>query len=341
MKKIILITTVVVMGIAILIGCSAKTDSKEITVYTAMEMELVDKYLESFKAIHPDIHVKIVRDSTGIIVEKLLEEGFNTPADLMWGVTASSLLGIRGFLEPYTPKGVENVLPLFKDDANPPIWVGMNAWEVAIIYNKDEARKKHLPPIKSYQDLLKPEFKGEIIMSNPSSSGTAFFFVSGLIQLMGEEKAFEYLDELHKNIAIYTYSGSAPAKRAGSGEFSVGITSGSAAVAQRNNAAPVEIIFPAEGSGWDVEANALIKRGKVKKEAKIFLDWAISMDFMTLLHKDHPITSIKVNDEIPAGYIKNPLSQLIPNNDIKLAAKNKKGIIRKWISKYDSKTEGK
>ena len=120
-------------------------------------------------------------------------------------------------IEPYAPKGLERVEPMLRDSANPPAWVGIDAWETAIVYNTAEAKAKGLPPIKSYQDLLRPEFKGQIVMSNPNSSGTGFLAVTGLIHLMGEEKAFEYMDKLHENIAMYTHSGSAPAKKAAAG----------------------------------------------------------------------------------------------------------------------------
>jgi len=308
-----------------------------------LENEQIDKYLQSFKAKHPDIEVRIIRDSTGVITAKLVAEGINTPADLVWGTAASSLLVLeeRGMLTPYAPEGVENVLPQFKDSANPPVWVGIDAWECAIVVNTEEAKTKNLPEINSYQDLLKPEFKGEIIMSNPNSSGTGFLAVSGLIQLMGEDEAFGYLDKLHENIAMYTHSGSAPAKKVGAGEFSVGISYGYAGVSQANKGYPVEVIFPAEGSGWDVEANALIKKENVKVEAKLFLDWAISTEAMNDLKGDYAITSVIVSDAIPAGYSKDPVSQLIPNNDLKWAAQNRDAILKKWMSKYDGKSEAK
>ena len=348
-----LFAVLLVVYILMLAGCGATPSSttdgsatnakKEITVYTALENEQIDKYLKSFKTKHPDIDVMIVRDSTGIITAKLIAEGANTPADLVWGTAASSLLVLegKGMLTPYAPVGVEDVLPQFKDTADPPMWVGIDAWEAAIVVNTAEAKARNLPSVTSYQDLLKPEFKGEIIMSNPNSSGTGFLAVSGLIQLMGEDEAFEYLDKLHENIAMYTHSGSAPAKKAGAGEFAVGISYGYAGVSQISKGYPVEVIFPLEGSGWDVEANALIKKDVIKEEAKLFLDWAISMDAMNDLKEDYAITSIKVSDAIPAGYSKDPVSQLIPNNDLKWAAQNRDNILGKWMSRYDGKTEAK
>lgn len=317
--------------------------AKDLVVYTALENEQINKYLETFKEQHPNIEVKIVRDSTGIITAKLLAEGINTPADVVWGTAGSSLLVLeeRGLLEPYAPKGVERILPQFKDDANPPSWVGIDAWELAIVVNTVEVNAKKLPPIVSYLDLLKPEFKGEIVMSNPNSSGTGFLAVAGLIQLMGENNAFEFLDKLHENIAMYAHSGSAPAKKAAAGEFAVGISYGYAGVNQKKKGAPVNVVFPIEGSGWDVEANALIKKAQIKDEAKIFLDWAISDAAIDSLKSDYAITSVRSVNLIPEGYSKDPLSQLIPQNDLKWAAQNRDRILKEWMRRYDGKSEAK
>jgi iron(III) transport system substrate-binding protein len=345
LNKNILLVLLLIIAIFAIAGCSAGNSAvkKEITVYTALENEQIDKYLKSFKNKYPDIDVKIVRDSTGVITAKLVAEGANTAADLVWGTAASSLLVLeeKGMIEPYAPEGLENVLPQFKDPDSPPSWVGIDAWECAFVVNTVESAAKGLPEITSYQDLLRPEFKGQIIMSNPNSSGTGFLAVSGLIQLMGEEKAFEYLDKLHENIAMYTHSGSAPAKKAGSGEFAVGISYGYAGVSQKKTGYPVEIIFPAEGSGWDVEANALIKKSGIRDEAKLFLDWAISMDAMNDLKEDYAITSVKMSDTIPEGYSKDPVSQLLQNNDLRWAAEHRDEILNKWMNKYDGKSEDK
>lgn len=332
-----------VLCLSLICSLPALAASKELIVYTALENEQIGKYLESFKSQNKDIDVKIVRDSTGIITAKLLAEGSNTPADVVWGTAASSLLVLedRGMIQPYAPKGLDRVEKMLKDKANPPAWVGIDAWECAIVVNTAEAKAQNLPQVKSYQDLLKPEFKGQIVMSNPNSSGTGFLAVAGLIHLMGEKKAFEYLDKLHQNIAMYTHSGSAPAKKAAAGEFAVGISYGYAGINQKKKGAPVDIIFPIEGSGWDVEANALIKKKDIKPEAKKFLDWAISNEAINALKGDYAITAVKMDNKIPDGYSKDPLSQLIRKNDLRWSAKNRARILKEWASRYDGKSEPK
>nr|WP_245339083.1 putative 2-aminoethylphosphonate ABC transporter substrate-binding protein [Paenibacillus shirakamiensis] len=322
---------------------SKASASKEITVYTALEDDIIAKYLESYKSANPDVKVNIVRDSTGVITAKLLAEKDNPVADVVWGTAATSLLVLdqNGMLEPYSPKGVEKVLPEFKDNQSPTHWVGIDAWETAFAVNTVELKKKNLPIPRSYQDLLNPIYKGLIVMPNPASSGTGFLTVNGLQQLMGDDAAWKYMDKLNENMAMYVHSGSKPAKLAGTGEYPIGLSFGYRAIEEKKKGAPIEVVFPKEGSGWDVEANALVKKATIKPEAKAFLDWAISEEPMKQYNENYAIISIKNDSKtLPEGYTKDPMSQLI-KVDLNKAAKNREATLAEWTKRYDAKSEPK
>ena len=315
----------------------------DLLVYTALEDDEVAIYLPAFQKAHPDINVTIYRDSTGIVTAKLLAEKDNPQADVVWGTAATSLLiaDDLGMIKGYNPKGVEMVKKGMKDPKNDPVhWVGIKAWVTGIVGNTIEMKKKGLPMPKSYADLLNPVYKGSLVMPNPASSGTGFLTVSAVLQLMGEEKGWDYLDGLHENIAMYTHSGSKPAKLAGKGEFPIGMSFAYRGFKQRAKGEPVEIAFPAEGSGYDVESNALIKKPRIKKEAKIFLDWAISAEAMAMYAKIYPIVATDIKVDAPDGWPSDPMSVLI-DNDLQWAAKNRKRILKEWIKRYDSKSAPK
>ena len=128
-------------------GDVTKAESGEITVYTALEDEQVTAYLEVFNKEYPDIKVNVVRESTGIITAKLLAEKDNPQADVVWGTAASSMMVLddQGGLKGYAPEGVDRILPQFKSDKEVPTWVGIDAWETAIVVNTVEAQKLGLP----------------------------------------------------------------------------------------------------------------------------------------------------------------------------------------------------
>jgi len=329
---------------AALVSLTALTaTAAEITVYTALEDDEIAVYLPAFQAAHPDIKVNLVRDSTGIITARLLAERENPQADVVWGTAATSLLVADelGMLAPYSPKGIEKIRESMKDTANAvPHWVGIKAWVTGIIGNTIEMKAKGMEMPTSYADLIKPEFRGALVMPNPASSGTGFLTVSAILQLMGEDEGWKFLDKLHENMAQYTHSGSAPARMAGRGEFPVGISFAYRGFRQRAAGEPVQVAFPSEGSGYDVEANALIRKPRINPAARTFLDWAISDEAMAMYAKVYPIVAADIPVDAPEGWPEDPMSVLI-ENDLKWAAANRQRILDEWTRRYDSKSQAR
>jgi len=317
-----------------------EADSGEIVVYTALEDEQVSEYLEVFNNEYPNIKVNIVRDSTGIITAKLLAEKANPQADLVWGTAASSMmiLDSEDMLMGYAPVGAERILPQFKSDKGEPTWVGIDAWETAFVVNTVEFAKTGAKPIASYEDLLQPELKEKIVMPNPSSSGTGLLTVAGVLQLYDKDSSagWDFLDKLDANIFQYVHSGSKPAKMAGAGETTIGISFGYAGIKQIKDGAPVDVIFPAQGSGWDLEANALMKKDGIKAAAKTFLDWAVSDAAMDLYKANYPIITTGQGGKYD-GFETNPVDQLI-QNDFVWVSSNRDNILTEWTARYDGKS---
>ena len=345
------ILIVLCVAISFLMNCKEDEQAKNlresgtITVYTALEDELVTEYLKSFYAKYPNIKLNVVRESTGIITARLIAEKDNPQADVVWGTAASSMLVLDEHrqLEPYAPKGIERVLPKFKSNKPVPTWVGMTAWETAFIINNVELAKLGLETanIKSFNDLLNPKLKGHIVMSNPNSSGTGFLTVAGMLQLKDKNTnaGWDYLSKLHENVNQYVHSGSKPAKMAAAGECVVGVSFGYAGISQKQKGAPVTTVFPIEGSGWDMEANALIKKKDINPAAKTFLDWAISDEAMESYKKSYPIISTGKGGNYE-GFNSDPIKQLI-DNDFAWAASNREAILNKWMTLFDNKSAKK
>src|SRR5690349_7242893 len=247
-----------------LASASAWAQKTELLVYTALETDQLKAYTESFNKQNPNIELKFVRDSTGVITAKILAEKANPQADVILGVAASSMEIFKGegMLAPYAPAGFQKLTRNYSENGNPPAWVGQDVFAAVICYNTVEGQKKGIPKPESWQDLLKPVYKGQITMPNPASSGTGFFDVSAWLQMYGEDGGWKYMDALHENIAQYTHSGSKPCRQAGAGEFVVGISFDFRANQVKASGAPIEVIYPKEGLGWDIEATAVMKTSK-------------------------------------------------------------------------------
>jgi iron(III) transport system substrate-binding protein len=283
-----------------------------------------------------------VRDSTGVIEAKLLAEKNNPQADVIWGLAATSLLRMsaEGMLAPYAPKGVEGISAQFRDNANPPTWVGMDVWAATICYNTVERDKKKLPAITSWQDLTKPEFKGAITMPHPASSGTGYLMVSSWLQLMGEDAGWKFMDALHNNVGVYVHSGSKPCRQAGAGEYPVGISFEFRASRTKRDGAPIDIVFPKEGLGWDMEATAIMKGTKNMAAAQKVADWSASANANTMYAEGYAVTARQgAAKELP--FLPKPadFEKLLAKNNFLWAAQNRERILAEWNKRYNSKAE--
>ena len=324
------------------VALPAAAQKTELLVYTALETDQIKAYEEAFKKANPNIDIKWVRDSTGVITAKLLAEKANPQADLVVGTSASSLavFANEGMLQPYAPKGLDKISPQYRDPRNPPEWVGMDVYGAAICFNTVEAAKLNLPKPESWKDLTKPVYKGRVVMPNPASSGTGYLDVSGWIQMWGEPDAWKYMDALHANIAQYTHSGSKPCKQAGAGEFPIGVSFEYRAVTTKKSGAPIDIIFPSEGLGWDLEASGIMRNTKKLEAARALMDWLATPAAMELFAKNFAVLAMpgmaKPLDYVPADYEKR-----LVKNDFAWSAKNRDKILAEWTKRYDGKSEPK
>ena len=318
----------------------AKTD---LLVYTAVEPDELAMFKEEFESDYPDINIKWVRDSTGIVTAKLLAEKDNPQADIVWGLAATSLvlLANEGYFQGYKPKGVEELDPLYVDPLNdPPKWVGQRAWIAAVSVNTVEAEKHGLPIPESWSDLTDPVYEGHLVMPNPNSSGTGFLDVSSWIQIWGEEKAWEFMDALHNNIARYTHSGSKPCKLAGAGETPIGICYAHRSAKLKNKGAPLVTVTPSEGIGWEVEAFGIVHNTKNLEAAKALADWSVTRKANVIYNEGYAVVAMPGVAKPVENFPDDIVEKMIVN-DFAWAAANRMRLLAEWQKRYDSKSDPK
>jgi iron(III) transport system substrate-binding protein len=258
------------------------------------------------------------------------------------GVAASSLalLDTEGMLHPYAPLNLDAITMKYRDRKNPPAWFGMDVWGATVCFNTVEAKKRNLPKPESWQDLAKPIYKGQIVMPNPASSGTGYFDVAAWLTLFGEKGGWAYMDKLHENIAMYTHSGSKPCNQASTGEFVMGISFEYRGNTNKAKGAPIDLVFPKEGLGWDLEAFAIHKGTKKLDAAKKLADWASSKNAMILYGKNFAITA-QPGVAAPLPNVPRDYEQRLVNMDFAWSAKNRERILAEWTKRYNAKTEKK
>src|SRR2546427_696574 len=225
-----------------------------------------------------------------------------------------------------------------RDPRAQPTWVGMDLWSSAICFNTVEAGKRKLPVPASWADLVRPEFKGTITMPHPASSGTGYLMVAAWLQIMGEEKGWAYMDGLHQNMGVYTHSGSKPCRQAGAGEFPVGLSFEYRASKTKKDGAPIDIVFPQEGLGWDVEATAILKTSKKQEAAKALADWAVTPEANKLYAANFAVLALPEAQE-KLEFIPADLEKRLAKNDFNWAADNRDRILAEWSRRYEARSE--
>jgi iron(III) transport system substrate-binding protein len=271
-----------------------------------------------------------------------LAEKDNPRADVIWGLGASSvaLFDSMGMLQPYSPKGVDQIKPTFRSTANPTTWTGMDAWLAVMCYNTVEGPKKNLPKPTSWADLTNPVYKDSIVMPNPASSGTGYQAVYAWIQIMGEKAAWEFMDKLHNNIAVYTHSGSAPCVQAAKGERAIGIGFDMRGAREKTAGAPIDIILAKEGAPWDMEATAIVKGTKNLAAAQKLADFAVSKPAYELYGKYYAIVGYPGMNPAPPNYPPSADSAMVKIDLSKMGA-DRARILAEWTKRYDGKSAPK
>ena len=280
---------VICVGVAFFLLLGTATAKERVVVYTSLENEEVVDYLEFAKKELPDLDIQAIRLSTGELGARMLAEKDNPQADCIWGwaVTNMSEFVPRGMLVKYKPKGWDKIPAHFKDPNG--YWVAIDLYAAALVANTKVLQSKNLPMPKGWNDLLNPVYKDMLIMPNPASSGTGFLQVASLLVMLdpdyknkpiAENKAWDFLKKLDKNMGQYIKSGSKPAKLTAAGEYAIGCSFAFVYSSLKKKGFPVAMVLPEEGAGYELEANALLKGAKHEKAAKKFLDWAISKSAM-------------------------------------------------------------
>lgn len=263
--------------------------SERILIYSPWK----DKVMKEFNALFEKktgIKAENINISTGESFARLTVEKTRPQADIWHSVRASYLIDAKkkGVITSFTPPNAKFVLPRYAYPKDEYLY-GTTMYPLVFCYNKKSLKEMGAVPPKSYLDLLEPKWKGKIVMPHPAASGTAYAFVTTMLQMYRQKgetgtkskKGWDYLRNLNKNMAQYTRSGSAPSKLVARGEYPLGITFFDRAYRLQEEGYPLGIVYPspiyAEPSCTAIVANSPNPDG-----AKAFLDFMLSKEAQEL-----------------------------------------------------------
>ena len=258
---------------------AAAQDAGQINVICSVQAEWCN-LMQTVYSRTTGVKVNMSLKGSGEALAQLIAERANPKTDVWFGGTG----------DPHLQAAEQDLTLEYKSASLPQLhaWaqqqatqskfrtVGIYSGPLGFGYNPELLAKKKLPVPKTWNDLLKPEYKGEIQVANPASSGTAYTMVATLVQLMGEDKAFDYMKKLHRNISQYTRSGTAPIKAVARGETSVSISFVHDGPGEKMQGFPVETITPSDGTGAEIGSMSLIKGARNLEAAKKFYEWSLT-----------------------------------------------------------------
>lgn len=288
------------------------------------------------------IKVNMVQKSTGEALAQITAESANPKTDVWYGGTGDPHLQAaeKDLTVAYQSPNINLLRDWAVDQAKEANYktVGIYSGPLGFAYNTELlAKKKLIAPI-CWQDLLNPQYKGEIQMANPNSSGTAYIVIATLVQLTGEDKAFDYLKQLHKNIGQYPRSGVAPLKNVSRGETAISVNFVHDVPGEVMQGFPVKGVTPCEGTGYEIGSMSIVKGARNLTNAKKFYDWALTAPAQELgvAAKQFQLPSnrdAKVDPRIPdLKRIK-----LIKYNSTKYgSAAERKRLLEKWEREVNS-----
>ncbi|GHV95596.1 hypothetical protein AGMMS50293_19160 [Spirochaetia bacterium] len=335
MKRLSLI---LLAALLVFSACSKKPDTKagapaynQLTVYSALPDGEIPTYFNAFEQ-DTGIHINYVRLSAGEMMARISAEKANPQASIMHGGSSDTYVAAdkEDLLAAYQSPELVNIPKEYHDAKG--VWNPIYVGAIAFACNTDWFKENKVAMPTSWADLIKPEFKGQISMAHPATSGTSYTILATLIQLFGENDAFNYLKKLNSNVRQYTKAGAAPPQEAALGEAAVAITFSHDGLKPKMEGYPVELVFPSEGTGYEVGGVALIKNGfeKEQENAKRFIDWFISVRCQELfIEAKSNRLPVNTKAKYTPGLVS--LDQLpIINYDAVWAGQNKAAFVKKF-----------
>jgi len=327
----------VVAGIAAFTLMPKQTPTAKVAgpliVYTAIHEFEADRLLRAFTE-ETGIEAKYIRMSAGELVARIKAEAAagKIEADVILGgpMIYHEELKKAGLLYKWDtpPENSKDIDPVFHDPDG--YWFGFYVGAIAIAVNTEKLKELGLPEPTGWEDLVKPIYKGYIAIADPRTSGTAYTILVTLLSLYGEEKGWEYAEKLWKNAGVITKAGAAPAQLVGIGEYPIGIAFAHDILKVAAAGYPVKVIYPKEGTGWEIGPVSIVRNATHLEAAKIFVNWMLSRK-AGQLHTDISMRLSTRPDVLPPPGTK-PLTEINILRDFrwKWAVEHKDEILAKW-----------
>lgn len=325
-------------GLLLAVSPACAQDRTPLIVYTALEPEQQGPFKTAIEAAVPEVEIRWVYMQTGALTERVMAEREHPRADMILALAATSMIAFKqaGLLLPYRPAGADQLRPQFIDATAPHSWTGMDAYLGVVCFN-DAAGPSGVSAPVTWRDLLAPAYKGRIAMPDPNATGTGYLLVAGWLQSMGEREGWAFMDALHENVSAYLQTGAAPCNAVAEGTYAAGLTYDMRAALLKSQGAPIRILVPLDGVGWEVEAFAIMATTPHADLGKRVANWAASEAANRLYGETFAIVAHPNVGNAPPTYPAYAENRMI-RNDLGWMSNNRTRILAEWTRRYGAKS---
>ncbi len=337
LKKISFAISTALLGAGLMFSAQAAAKGR-LVVYCSATNEMCEAVTKSFETKF-DVKTSFIRNGSGSTFAKVEAEKNNPQADVWYGGTfdPQAQAAELGLLQAYRSPNVDQVVERFQDPAKvkgnyvSAIYMGILGFGV----NTERLKKLGINEVpKCWKDLTDPRLKGEIQVADPQSSGTAYTAIATFVQLWGDQAAFDYFKQLHPNVSQYTKSGVTPSRNTARGETTVGIGFLHDYAVEKKNGAPIEMIVPCEGTGYELGGLSIIKGARNLDNAKLFVDYVLSKEGQEVAWKkgeSHQTLTNTTAEQSPTAFDPSKLNLINYDFEKYGAAEERKRLIEKWV----------
>jgi len=274
----------VLLAVLLVILSAGVVNAADLVIYAALDEKTPREIIKAFKErIGLDAELALQIEQAGTVASRIKTEAKNPRADVFIGGNSNihASLAAEGFLEPYRSTMIKDagIDPKFMDPKGH--WTGWYLGAMCIHYNikrfSEEIAPKGLKPPSTWDDLLNSIYKGEVITSNPATTGSAVIIIATQIFRLGSVDAgFKYIADLNKNVRQYTQGANGSIDLVSRGEAIVGTAWGHDTIARKTREnLPITIVFPKE-DGYEIGAASIVKGCKNPAAAKKFVDFLLT-----------------------------------------------------------------
>ena len=322
-----MVRSLIALTLALVLSLAA---AQSLVVYTSVDEENARRILDAFTA-DTGIDVQMVFLSSGPALSRIEAEAGRPQADVWFGAPSENhiLAKERNLTQPYVSAHADALVPEFKDEEG--YWHAIYTNPLALGVRTDILEQRGAEVPRSWADLTDPQYRGLIQMPSPQSSGTAYAVILTMIELLGEDAAFEYLAALNPNVQTYTQSGTAPSGSLGVGETVIGLQFSPGFLRLVDEGFPVEVVFPSEGVGYEVAAMSILRGTDSLEEAQTLVDWMTSQEGQAQLSAERTYF-LPIRADVSAGEGIPSLDEInLVSYDGTFAAENRTRLVDRWV----------